>query len=155
LQMTDINQNIQEAVEIIKVGAKAKSINFEMELNDSIPILPLVADQIQQVFVNILLNAVDIIIESPRGLEKDLIRVCSEVDEDQIIIEFYDNGRGIADENLAKVFEPFYTTKKEGKGTGLGLWVSYGIIKSFQGDLKVSSKLGEGTTFKITLPIHP
>jgi signal transduction histidine kinase len=126
-----------------------------MELNGSIPILPLVADQIQQVFVNILLNAVDIIIESPRGLEKDLIRVSSEVDEDQVIIEFYDNGSGIADENLAKVFEPFYTTKKEGKGTGLGLWVSYGIIKSFQGDLKVSSKLGEGTTFKITLPIHP
>lgn len=155
LQMTDINQSIREAVEIVKVGAKAKIIKFEMQLSDSIPILPLVADQIQQVFVNILLNAVDIIIESPKGFGKDLIAVHSEVDDDLVIIEFYDNGRGIPDENFAKVFEPFFTTKKEGKGTGLGLWVSYGIIKSFQGDLIVSSKLGEGTTFKITLPLHP
>lgn len=155
LQMTDINQNIREAIEIIKVGAKAKNITFETSLNDSIPSLPLVADQIQQVFVNILLNAVDVIVEVPGGTYQDVIGVRSDLDDDQLIIEFYDSGRGIPDENLAKVFEPFFTTKKEGKGTGLGLWVSYGIIKSFQGDLKVYSKVDEGTTFRITLPLHP
>ena len=60
---------------------------------------------------------------------------------------------GIKEENLGKVFEPFFTTKKEGRGTGLGLWVSYGIVKSFQGDIKIESKVNAGTTFLIKLPI--
>ena len=70
------------------------------------------------------------------------------------MITFSDTGMGIAEENIGKVFEPFFTTKKEGKGTGLGLWVSYGIIKSFQGDVKIKSTVGEGTTFIISLPIQ-
>jgi signal transduction histidine kinase len=153
LRLTDVNKNIEEAIEIIKVGAKAKNIIFKKELNKNLPLLPLVADQIQQVFVNILLNAVDVIIERPK-LKGDTISVETDLDEDNIIVTFTDSGKGIPEENLSKVFEPFFTTKKEGKGTGLGLWVSYGIIKSFQGDIKVSSKLGEGTIFYISLPIH-
>ncbi len=154
LQLTDINQNIIEAVEIIKVGAKAKDILFDLDLNNKIPLLPLISDQIQQIFVNILLNAVDAIAESESNKAKK-ISVISEINEDYVVITFKDTGKGISDENLTKVFEPFYTTKKEGKGTGLGLWVSYGIIKSFQGDIKVDSTLGKGTTFTITLPIQP
>lgn len=154
LQLTDINQNIIEAVEIIKVGAKAKDILFDLDLNNKIPLLPLISDQIQQIFVNILLNAVDAIAESESNKTKK-ISVISEINEDYVVITFKDTGKGISDENLTKVFEPFYTTKKEGKGTGLGLWVSYGIIKSFQGDIKVDSTLGKGTTFTITLPIQP
>ncbi len=153
LQLTDINKNLEEAIEIIKVGAKAKNITFKKDLHKNLPLLALVADQIQQVFVNILLNAVDVIIERPR-MNGDTISVDTDLEEDNIVVTFTDSGKGIPEENYAKVFEPFFTTKKEGKGTGLGLWVSYGIIKSFQGDIKVSSKLGEGTTFIITLPIH-
>ena len=152
--VADINQNIIEAVEIIKVGAKAKDILFDLDLNNKIPLLPLISDQIQQIFVNILLNAVDAIAESESNKTKK-ISVISEINEDYVVITFKDTGKGISDENLTKVFEPFYTTKKEGKGTGLGLWVSYGIIKSFQGDIKVDSTLGKGTTFTITLPIQP
>ncbi len=154
LQLTDINQNIVEAVEIIKVGAKAKDIMFNLDLNKKIPLLPLVSDQIQQIFVNILINAVDAIAENEDSSVKR-ISVESDIDEDNVIIIFNDTGKGISEEYLTKVFEPFYTTKKEGKGTGLGLWVSYGIIKSFQGDIKVESTLKEGTTFTITLPIQP
>ncbi len=153
LQLTDINKNLEEAIEIIKVGAKAKNIIFKKDLHKNLPLLPLVADQIQQVFVNILLNAVDVIIERPR-MNGDTISVDTDLEEDNIVVTFNDSGKGIPEENYAKVFEPFFTTKKEGKGTGLGLWVSYGIIKSFQGDIKVTSKLGEGTTFTISLPIH-
>ncbi len=153
LQLTDVNKNLEEAIEIIKVGAKAKNITFKKDFYKNLPLLPLVADQIQQVFVNILLNAVDVIIERPR-LNGDTISVDTDLEEDNIVVTFADTGKGIPEENFAKVFEPFFTTKKEGKGTGLGLWVSYGIIKSFQGDIKVSSKLGEGTTFIITLPVH-
>ncbi len=155
LQLTDINQNIVEAVEITKVGTKAKDITFEVDLNENIPSLPLIADQIQQIFVNIMLNAVDAIAEIDIDHGGKRISVKSDVDDDNVIITFSDTGKGIPEENLVKVFEPFFTTKKEGKGTGLGLWVSYGIVKSFQGDIKVASKLNEGTTFKITLPINP
>ncbi len=155
LQLTDINQNIIEAIEIIKVGAKAKDIVFNLELNNKIPLLPLISDQIQQIFVNILLNAVDAISETEDKNIHHRIIAKSDITEDNVIISFSDTGRGISDENFAKVFEPFYTTKKEGKGTGLGLWVSYGIVKSFQGDIRVESKLNKGTTFTITLPTQP
>ncbi len=155
LQLTDINQNIAEAVEIIKVGAKAKDILFDLDLDNKIPLLPLISDQIQQIFVNILLNAVDAISETNSSHIQQKISINSNLNEDNVIISFRDTGKGIPEDNLAKVFEPFYTTKKEGKGTGLGLWVSYGIVKSFQGDIKVESKLEKGTTFTITLPIQP
>jgi PAS domain S-box-containing protein len=155
LQLTNVNQNVTEAVEIIKVGTKAKNINFKVSLSEDVPLLPLVADQVQQVFVNILLNAVDAISEHNPPKPNCTILSRTEVLEDNVVITFEDDGVGIKEDNLSKVFEPFYTTKKEGRGTGLGLWVSYGIIKSFQGDIIVESTYGEGTTFKIQLPIHP
>ncbi len=155
LQLTDINQNILEAVEIVKVGAKAKDIVFDLNLNKKIPLLPLISDQIQQNFVNILLNAVDAIADAGSSKNVNKILIESDVNEDNVIIIFTDNGKGIPEDNLSKIFEPFYTTKKEGKGTGLGLWVSYGIVKSFQGDIKVDSTLKQGTKFTITLPIQP
>lgn len=152
-QMTDINKNVSEAVEITKVGVKAKDVIFECHLNKNIPLLPLVGDQIQQVFVNILLNAADAILETSKKEKKVIIK--SELNShDEVIITFKDNGTGIAEENIPKIFEPFFTTKKEGRGTGLGLWVSYGIVKSFHGEIKVSSIYGQGTTFKIILPVQ-
>ncbi len=153
LKYTDINKVLTEAIEITKVGTKAKDITFEVELSNMLQNLPLIADQIQQVFLNILLNAVDAISEKKNKFnEKIIIKSFSE--NDYVIITFTDTGPGISEENLNKIFEPFFTTKKEGKGTGLGLWVSYGIVKSFQGEIKVSSKLGKGTTFTIKLPIN-
>jgi PAS domain S-box-containing protein len=154
LELTDINKVLKEAVEITKVGTKAKDVVFETDLISDVPMLPLIADQIQQVFVNILLNAVDAIVEKKKKGAKEKITVKSECDGDILTLIFSDTGVGIKEENLAKVFEPFFTTKKEGKGTGLGLWVSYGIIKSFQGDIKIESKINEGTTFIIKLPVH-
>jgi signal transduction histidine kinase len=155
LQLTDINQNIVEAIEIIKVGAKAKDIIFDVELYKKIPLLPLISDQIQQIFVNILLNAVDAIAENNDTHIQHRIFVKSSINAENVIIVFKDTGGGIPEDNLNKVFEPFFTTKKEGKGTGLGLWVSYGIVKSFQGDIKVESKQKKGTTFTIILPLQP
>ena len=152
LELTDINKVVNEAVEITKVGTKAKDIIFKTDLGNDIPMLPLIADQIQQVFVNILLNAVDAIVENSKKRDRNKISVKSECDGDLVTIIFSDTGTGIEEENISKIFEPFFTTKKEGRGTGLGLWVSYGIVKSFQGDIKVQSKKNEGTTFIIKLP---
>jgi PAS domain S-box-containing protein len=155
LHLTDLNLIINEAVEITKVGTKAKGIEFITELSQKIPLLPLVSDQIQQVFVNILLNAVDAIIEKGELTKNEYIRVTSSSDDDHVKVIFSDTGKGIREENLQKIFEPFFTTKTEGRGTGLGLWVSYGIVKSFQGEIKLKSELNKGTSFIITLPIHP
>lgn len=154
LELTDINKVINEAVEITRVGTKAQDIVFESILSPNIPPLPLIADQIQQVFVNILLNSVDAIIEKRRNNKVEKITVKSESSDNEVILTFSDTGIGIKEDKLNKVFEPFFTTKKEGKGTGLGLWVSYGIVKSFQGDIKIKSKLNEGTSFIIKLPIN-
>lgn len=154
LQVMNINESIKEAVEIVKVGARAKDIDFILELENDIPLLPLISDQIQQVFINILINAVDSITEDLSSIKKKQIKIHSHVDNEKIILKFADTGSGIDEKNFSKIFEPFYTTKKPGKGTGLGLWVSYGIIKSFQGNIEVESTAGEGTTFIITLPLN-
>ena len=153
LQRVNINECLKEAVEITKVGTKAKNIAFEVKLSDDIPNLPLVADQLEQVFVNILLNAVDAINETKNDNKENRISIESAIADDEVVISFTDSGSGISEENLTKIFEPFFTTKSKGKGTGLGLWVSYGIIKSFQGNIEVLSKPELGTKFTIKLPI--
>jgi PAS domain S-box-containing protein len=153
LQRVNINECLKEAIEITKVGTKSKNITFNVMLNDDIPNLPLVADQLEQVFVNILLNAVDAINEMTEQREKN-ISIESSFVEEEVVITFNDSGSGIREENLTKIFEPFFTTKSQGKGTGLGLWVSYGIIKSFRGTLEVKSNIGQGTTFTIKLPVE-
>jgi len=157
LKSTDINDNLKEAIEIVKVGKKTKDINFISHLDESIPSVPLIADQIQQVFVNILINAVDAIAEKKekyKSGEESFIKVATSIKDATIMVVFDDNGIGIPEESLSKVFEPFFTTKKEGKGTGLGLWVSYGIIKSSHGDIKVESADNKGTTFIINFPLN-
>jgi signal transduction histidine kinase len=154
LQVINLNESVKEAVEIVRVGARAKDIEFLLELEDNIPLLPLISDQVQQVFINILINAVDSMSEPSQADKKKQIRIQSHVENEKIVLKFTDTGTGIEEKNFSKIFEPFYTTKKPGKGTGLGLWVSYGIIKSFQGNIEVESTPGEYTTFIITLPLN-
>ena len=154
LQRVNINECLKEAVEITKVGTKEKTIEFAVKLSDDIPNLPLVVDQLEQVFVNILLNAVDAINEVKDEKKEKRISIESAFSQDEVIITFNDTGSGISEENLTKIFEPFFTTKSQGKGTGLGLWVSYGIIRSFQGKLEVQSNKGMGTTFTVKLPVE-
>ena len=160
VQLTDVNKNLHAAVEIVRVGKKAKQIAFQENLNRGMPMLRLVPDQIEQVFINILINAVDAINERAaaagpsRELYPNTITVSSDMEDEDIVVTIRDTGLGISEEHLPQIFEPFFTTKKVGQGTGLGLWVSYGIIKSFQGNIKAESRGGKGTTFTITLPLH-
>jgi len=153
LHRVNINECLKEAVDITKVGTKAKTIEFDVKLSDDLPNLPLVADQLEQVFVNILLNAVDAINEVKDEKKEKRLSIESALSDDEVVITFTDSGSGISEENLSKIFEPFFTTKSQGKGTGLGLWVSYGIIKSFQGNIEVESDPESGTKFTITLPV--
>jgi PAS domain S-box-containing protein len=160
VELLNINKPLVEAVEMVRVGRKAKGIAFRVDLDPELPIIRLVGDQVEQVFINILINAVDAIIGSPSvpqeipRTQPGEITVRSFLDDEQIVVTIHDNGSGITEQSLPKIFEPFFTTKPVGEGTGLGLWVSYGIIKSFQGTITVDSPPGKGTTFTIALPTH-
>lgn len=150
VQPTDLVKVLTDAVEIVKMGKKAREVTFYTHVRQQVPLLSLVPDQIAQVFINILLNAVDAL-QGRRGT----ITTNFERDDDVVRVTIEDTGAGIAPEHLSKIFEPFFTTKRVGEGTGLGLWVSYGIIKSFRGDIAVRSERGTGTAFCISLPLHP
>ena len=150
VQPTDIVKVLTDSVEIVKMGKKAKEVTFYTHVRQQIPLLSLVPDQMAQVFINILLNAVDAL-QGKRGS----ITTNFERDDDVVRVTIEDNGAGIPPDLLTKIFEPFFTTKRVGEGTGLGLWVSYGIIKSFRGDITVWSEPGEGTSFCVTLPLNP
>ena len=82
-----------------------------------------------------------------------IIHISTQTGDGQIILKIADNGIGIAEANLARIFDPFYTTKPVGQGTGLGLSICYGIIKKLGGDIQVQSTKGKGTTFTISLPM--
>ncbi len=101
-----------------------------------------------EAFMNILINAVQA--SEKRGEIK--IETC--LKNENILIEISDTGCGIAEKNISKLFDPFFTTKEVGKGTGLGLNISYNIIKQHHGEIDVKSKIGQGTIFRILLPLE-
>jgi two-component system NtrC family sensor kinase len=114
------------------------------------------ADQIKQVFLNLLLNAQQAMPSG--GMLYISTRVSRETDTEfltgrYVLTQFRDTGSGIPPESLPHIFEPFYSTKTDGKGTGLGLWVSMGIVQSHGGQIKVRSRTGHGTTFTVALPL--
>ena len=148
IQPTDLIRTLSDAVEIVKMGKKAKDVTFVTHIRRQIPPLGLVPDQISQVFINILLNAVDALQGKHGTITVEVGR-----DTENVRVTIADDGCGIRPENMPKIFEPFFTTKRVGEGTGLGLWVSYGIVKSFRGELTVASTLGQGTSFSMTLPL--
>jgi two-component system, NtrC family, sensor kinase len=114
--------------------------------------LPLVychPGKLSQVFMNLIMNACQAI----PGEGEILIRTYS--NGDRVFVEIIDDGIGIDAKYQAKVFEPFFTTKPVGKGTGLGLSISYGIIQQHHGTIELESKKGQGTTFRICLPVKP
>ena len=143
----DITDIIKTALGIVKYDKRVRNVKFETELKEPLPNVQVAADQLLQVFVNILINALDAI--DGNGT----ITVSSYFDFNKVYVEISDDGCGMDEETLNKIFDPFFTTKEVGKGTGLGLSVSYGIINRFGGEIKVKSKLNEGSKFIISLPI--
>jgi signal transduction histidine kinase len=114
-----------------------------------VPGIECLAGQIDQVFMNLVVNAADAMGESGTlG-----IRV-SEGADDTVVVEVEDDGTGISGENLQHIFEPFFTTKEVGKGTGLGLAISYGIVGLHGGRIEVESEVGRGTVFRVYLPVQ-
>lgn len=146
LEDVDIKAIIEETIRLAFNEFKYKAI-LNKEFAPGLPLIKGQKHRLQQVFLNLLVNAAQAI------QEKGEIFVKASVKNEYIYIEISDTGVGIAEENLKKMFDPFFTTKPVGQGTGLGLSISYDIIKKHGGEISVESKLGEGTTFIIMLPV--
>ena len=146
--LTDINHILDSTLSIVWNEIKYKiSLSKDFQATSEIFTDP---TQLSQVFLNILLNASQAIDASESIAEKGTIHLTTYEDEKYLYVKIKDNGCGIPKEVLPKIFDPFFSTKK--KGSGLGLSVSYNIIKQHHGDIKVDSAPGEGTTFTILLP---
>ena len=148
-QQMNINDILEKGVALFDRIALQKGVQIEKRLSNSLP--PILGDfqKLEQAMVNLIDNALDaterggrIIVESRKKFRNDYFV--------QILVS--DTGCGIPKENLDKIFDPFFTTKDVGKGTGLGLAVSYGIIKEHHGKIEVKSDNGKGATFIITIP---
>jgi two-component system NtrC family sensor kinase len=145
----DINQILQQLVSLIIKQKEFREIRFMENYDDKLGTVHADKNQIQQVFLNLLLNSAESI------AQEGTITISTQHQPDHCIISIGDTGCGIRSEDLDKIFDPFYTTKPVGRGTGLGLSVSYGIVKQYQGEISCDSKEGEGSTFSVTLPYQP
>lgn len=150
----NINKTIEETVTFVEHQLRINQIELETTLADGLPQISGNSSQLQQVFTNLIINAMHA--SEPGSAVKLETKVSPALGEFGGAIEIHisDSGHGIAPENLKKIFEPFFTTKEVGKGTGLGLSVSYGIIKEHGGEITVTSELGKGTRFAIVLPVQ-
>lgn len=151
LEPCSLSEIASVALEIAGYGLKANGTRFVTELDDDLPRVSGDADQLVQVFTNLIVNAEHAL--APLGEDAVLtLRARFDEDTNQSIIEIHDNGPGIADEIRARIFEPFFTTKDVGEGTGVGLAFSHRIIDTHGGTLEVSSSPGQGTRFFVKLP---
>ncbi len=142
-----VNQVLEECVGFLENEARYQNIIIQKELESNIPTISSDGSQLQQVFLNILNNAIDAIGKN------GTITLKTSQQADRIVIKISDTGPGMTKETIEKIFDPFFTTKEVGKGTGLGLSISYSIIEKLGGTIYVDSKIGQGTTFTIKLPV--
>lgn len=146
-QWASLHAGLDSTLNIVSNEVKYKA-DVVREYGD-IPEIECLPSQLNQVFMNIVVNGAQAI---TGGRGRITIRTGAAGDE--VWVEIADNGRGIAKEHLVRIFDPFFTTKPIGSGTGLGLSLSYGIIQKHNGQIEVQSEIGQGTTFRITLPVR-
>ncbi len=147
---TDINQILAKSIELARFDKRFKQLQLQAEFSNHLPLLQIDANQIQQVFLNVLLNARDAIDEADNR-ENGAIKVATRRSASEVIIEIADNGLGVAPENLDRIFDPFFSTKPSGKGTGLGLAVSHSIIAAHGGRIAITPQ-AQGTMVLIAFP---
>jgi signal transduction histidine kinase len=147
LGLTDVNETLEKALELVQHELVARGVHLDFDPDLNLPPLLASADHLQSVWLNLLLNAIDSLDKTPGQ-----IRVASRKLGDEIHVQVTDNGKGVPAERLTRIFEPFYTTKAPGRGTGLGLSVSHRIVKQHGGHIRVESQVGAGSTFTVIIP---
>ena len=144
----DLNSVIDEILLLNQKQLQENSIRITATYAEDLPKVVASKNQLRQVFLNLIANARDAM---PDG---GILTVSTQSDNTTVFAEFADSGIGIEEKNIQRIFDTFFTTKDSVKGVGLGLSVCYGFIKDHGGDIKVTSRIGEGTTFSISLPAH-
>lgn len=157
LEKLQINEVLRRAFEFFGQQLKLRGIKVVWSLGEDLPMVMGDAGRLEQVFINLLMNARDAIdekwAEKPGDGNDKQITVTTTTEENNVVLQVSDKGKGIPEALLDRIFEPFFTTKQVGKGTGLGLSISYGIIQDCGGTIRAVSKAGEGATFIVTFPI--
>ncbi len=144
----DLKASLGEILSLIDYKLKNMNIRLDLRLNE-VPPVQAQGERLQQVFINIILNALDAM---PQG---GVLGIALSAADGRAVVRISDTGTGIRPDHLPHIFDPFFTTKGIGKGTGLGLSISYAIIKEHEGDIRVESEVGRGSTFTISLPSGP
>jgi len=148
IEQSDVNKILEQTLDLVKNQALFQNVKITCNFS-SLPTILIDAGQIQQVFTNIILNAA----EAVEGKGELTVATKASSDNEYVEVSFTDTGCGILPEDHEKIFDPFFSTKEVGRGTGLGLAVSHGIIARHKGVIEVQSELGKGTTFIIRLPL--
>jgi C4-dicarboxylate-specific signal transduction histidine kinase len=148
----DLGQAAFEAIKVVRWSAGTESMHWKQEIEDNVRVWGR-SIEVQQVFVNLVRNAVDALDEC--GSSKPVIGVKVAEQDGWACASVSDNGPGIEQDVQARIFDPFFTTKPPGQGTGLGLNIVYRILHGMRGSVRVESTLGQGTTFHLRFPLMP
>jgi len=149
LEPLDLVHLLKETIELASNQIKLSGIKIDLQAADNLPRVHGDIQQLEQVFLNLILNAID---ASPKGSKIQVMIVPAD-DPHYLAVKIIDFGSGIPRHIIGSIFDPFFTTKGKGKGTGLGLSVSQGIVGKHGGRIRVSSREGAGSTFTVTLPV--
>ena len=147
--LCSVNNLLRGCISLVEKQAAFHNIEVTMDLDEQLPMVILDPSQIERVFLNLIINAADAMNGNGQ------LTLSTKLNHEKTFIEIsvQDTGHGITEENMEKIFDPFFTTKETGHGVGLGLAISYGIIKDHNGNISVESEAGKGTTFTVSFPL--
>ena len=148
VKLVQVNEIVRDMAALSDQRAHLANVRISVDLAPDLPEIPASPSELQQVLVNLINNAIDAM---ERGGE---LKVSTRLEGASVILDVADSGMGIPKANMARIFDPFYTTKPVGKGTGLGLSICYGIVRKMGGEISVDSVLNQGTVFHIRLPLE-
>jgi signal transduction histidine kinase len=148
---TDLNLSLQEAVSLVETQLRKANVQIVCDLQADLPPIWASPDHLHVVWLNLLLNARDAIEEAG---DEGTIQVTSYRRDERVIVRIADTGVGMSEGMLKHLYEPFFTTKGPGKGTGLGLFTCYRAVVRHGGEISVNSREGEGTIFRVSLPVQ-
>ena len=154
----NVNDTVKRSFDIFSQQLKLREIEVKWELDGNLPEIIADAVRLEQVFINLLINARDSIVTRSENNEDDKLKqitIATSLNDSVVIVKISDTGTGIPETDINKIFEPFFTTKKVGEGTGLGLSISYGIIKESGADISARNNPEGGVTFTISFPTNP
>lgn len=152
-ESANLNTLIERVLELRNYDLRVRNINVELHLDEQLPDTLVDANQLLQVFLNLIINAEQAMRDTMDDGDEGTLRITTRTAGSNLVASFADSGPGMSDETLRRIFDPFFTTKEAGEGTGLGLTISYGIIDEHGGRIWAESPGGKGTTFHIELPL--